>query len=151
MNPTGIGRKASLMIGNTIAEMEKVVNFVDRFGAAHAIPQAAINDLNLCLDELLNNTISYGYEDKLPHGIAIDVSLENGALIAKIQDDAIPFDPGKAVGASPDGTLQTRKVGGMGIHFVKTLMDGVDYARVGQYNVVKIRKNLQGGGGDGDR
>jgi serine/threonine-protein kinase RsbW len=151
MSPTGIGSKASLVIGNTIAEMEKVVDFVDRFGAVHAIPQAVTNDLNLCLDELLNNTISYGYEDQGPHSIAIDLSLANGLLIAKIQDDAIPVDPLKAVFAAPDEGLQSRKVGGLGVHFVRTLMDELDYTRVGQHNVVTITKKIRGEGVHGDR
>jgi serine/threonine-protein kinase RsbW len=144
MSPTGTGSKANLVIGNIIAEMEKVVDFVDRFGAARAIPQAVINDLNLCLDELLNNTISYGYEDQGSHSIEIDLSVENDLLIAKIQDDAIPFDPRKAAFAVPDGTLQTRRIGGLGVHFVKTLMDELGYMRVGRHNVVTITKKLRG-------
>lgn len=144
MSPTGTGSKASLEIGNVIAEMEKVADFVDRFGAAHAIPQAVTNDLNLCLDELLNNTISYGYKDQGPHSIAIGLSLANGLLIVKIQDDAIPFDPRKAVFAAPDGPLQTRKVGGLGVFFVKTLMDELGYMWDGRHNVVTITKKLRG-------
>ena len=144
MSPTVTGSKSSLVIGNTIAEIEKVVDFVDRFGAAHAIPQGVTNDLNLCLDELLNNTISYGYEDQGPHSIAIDLSLANNLLIAKIQDDAIPFDPCQAAFTAPDAPLQSRKVGGLGIHFVKTLIDELGYMRVGRHNVVTITKKLRG-------
>ena len=65
-------RSASLTIGNTIGEMEKVAAFVDRFGADQRIPQSAVNDLNVCLDELLNNTISYGYDDRGMHNISPD-------------------------------------------------------------------------------
>jgi hypothetical protein len=44
--------------------MEKGVALVEQFGAAHSVPtNQAINELNLCLDEILNNTISYGYDD----------------------------------------------------------------------------------------
>jgi anti-sigma regulatory factor (Ser/Thr protein kinase) len=150
MNSTGSGDKVSLVIGNSIAEMRNVVDFVDRFGAAHDIPQAIVNDLNLCLDELLNNTISYGYEDQGPHSIAINLSLADGLLIAEIQDDGKPFDPRKATAAMPDGTLQSRKIGGLGIYFVKTLMDEVGYIRVGRQNVVRITKKLKKGTAHGD-
>jgi anti-sigma regulatory factor (Ser/Thr protein kinase) len=54
---------STLVIGNRISEMEKVVALVEQFGAAHSVPNQAINELNLCLDEILNNTISYGYDE----------------------------------------------------------------------------------------
>lgn len=151
MSSTGSGSKVSLVIGNAIAEMEKVVHLVNRFGADHDIPQAVINDLNLCLDELLSNTISYGYEDKDTHSIVVNLSLTDGRLIAEIQDDAKPFDPREATPAAFGGTLQLRKIGGLGIHFVKSLMDEVGYRRTGERNVVRIEKKLRGERDDGNR
>ena len=140
MSSTNPGSKVSIAIGNTIAEMAMVVDLVDRFGAANYIPQAISNDLNLCLDELLNNTISYGYDDKARHSIVVTLSLTDGRLVAEIQDDGKPFDPRKAT-PTPKGSLQSRKTGGLGLHFVKTLMDEVGYMRVGRQNVVTIVKN----------
>ena len=131
------------MIGNTIAEMVKVIEFVEKFGAAHGIPQAAINDLNVCLDELLNNTISYGYDDQAPHSIAVDLTLAAGLLTADIQDDGKPFDPRKSTPKPSRGTIQSRAVGGLGLHFVKTLMDEVGYMRMGRNNVVRLVKRLR--------
>jgi anti-sigma regulatory factor (Ser/Thr protein kinase) len=151
MSSTGSDSKASLVIGNAIAEMEKVVHLVNRFGADHDIPQDVINDLNLCLDELLSNTISYGYEDQDIHSIVVNLSLTDGRLIAEIQDDAKPFDPREGTPAALGGTLQSRKVGGLGIHFVKTLMDEVGYRRMGKRNVVRIEKKLRGEREDGNR
>lgn len=151
MNSTNSGSKATLEIGNTIAEMEKVVDFVDRFGVAHNIPQFITNDMNLCLEELLNNTISYGYEDTKAHSIMVSLLLIDGLLIAEVQDDGKPFDPSEFAFQALDGTLQSRKLGGLGLRFVKTLTDEMGYTRLGQYNVVKIMKKLPEGRGDGDQ
>ena len=151
MKSPGPRHKASLAINNTIAEMQKVVDFVDRFGAAHDIPKAITNDVNLCLDELLNNTISYGYEDRQPRSIVVNLLLTRGVLAAEVQDDGKPFDLRKAAPAAPGGTLRSRKIGGLGVHFVKKLMDEVAYMRAGRHNVVRITKKLQDGAGDGDR
>jgi len=136
---TDRGSSASITIDNAIDEMAKVVDLVEAFGAAHDIPQAIRNDLNLCLDELLNNTISYGYDDEGHHGIVVTLSLTDGRLMAQIQDDARPFDPRQATPV-PEGSLRSRQVGGVGLHFVKTLMDEVGYVRVGPRNVVTIAK-----------
>lgn len=142
MSSSGPDRKDRLVIGNTIAEMQKVVDSVDQFGAAHDIPQSIINDMNLCLDELLNNIISYGYDDQKRHSIVVDLSLADGLLIAEIKDDGKPFDPRQPTDPVPDGTIQSRRIGGLGVHFVKALMDEIGYMRVGRHNVVKIMKRL---------
>ncbi len=131
--------------------MQKVVDFVDRFGADHDIPKGITNDLNLCLDELLNNTISYGYDDRQPHSIVVNLELNGGLLAAEIQDDGKPFDLRKASPAVPSGNLKSRKTGGLGVRFVKALMDEVAYMRAGRHNVVRIRKKLQERAGDGKR
>src|SRR5262245_62865488 len=52
-------KKDVVVITNAIADMAKVVEFVDRFGATHSVPGEVSNAFNLCLDELLNNVISY--------------------------------------------------------------------------------------------
>ncbi len=143
MTATGPGTKESLAIGNTIAEMAKVADFVDRFGAAHGISPAVINKLNVCLDELLNNTISYGYKDQAPHSIAVSLSLSDGRLVAEIVDDGEPFDPGRATSPPPSGPLASRKIGGLGLHLINTLMDEVGYVRMGSHNVVTLAKRLQ--------
>jgi serine/threonine-protein kinase RsbW len=143
MSSRGSYAKDRLVIGNTIAEMVKVIEFVEKFGAAHGIPQAAINDLNVCLDELLNNTISYGYDDQAPHSIAVDLTLAAGLLTADIKDDGKPFDPRKSTPKPSRGTIQSRAVGGLGLHFVKTLMDEVGYMRMGRNNVVRLVKRLR--------
>jgi len=128
--------------GNTIAEMRKVVDFVEKFGATHDIPKGATDDLNLCLDEILNNTISYGYDDQSKHSITVTLSVADGWLMAKIQDDGKPFDP-RAPGSAPmRGTMQSRQVGGLGRRFVKALMDEVDYERKRQYNVLTLKKKI---------
>ena len=150
MNSSGSEPKDRLVIGNTVAEMTKVIEFVEKFGATHGIPQAALNDLNVCLDELLNNTISYGYDDHAPHSIAVDLTLAAGLLIVGIEDDGKPFDPRQGTPMPSSGTIQSRAVGGLGLHFVKTLMNEVGYTRSGGNNVVRLVKKLGGEAGHGN-
>ncbi len=150
MNTNGPAN-ARVVIDNTIADMRKVVDFVDRFGAANHIPQPVINDLNLCLDELLNNTISYGYNDPGPHRIVVRLSLADDRVLAEIQDDAKPFDPRGAGSVPPEGSLQSRKLGGLGIRFIKTLADEIGYMREEPYNIVRVVKKLRQDASNGNR
>lgn len=141
---------AILTIGNAIGELEQVAAFVDRFGQDRRIPQSVANDLNVCLDELLNNTISYGYDDRGEHSITLILRFTSDLLTIEIQDDGKPFDPTKVDAKVPEGTLQSRKVGGLGIYFVRTLVDEMEYRRVGQLNVLTLRKRMKAEDVNGD-
>ena len=146
MSASGSPVTDTLTIGNAIAELRKVVDFVENFTAAYDLPKRVTNDLNLCLDEVLNNTISYGYEDQSAHSIAITLSLAEGWLIAEIRDDGKPFDP-REHGPAPapaKGAARSRQVGGLGRLFVKALMDKVDYKRISEYNVLTLKKKFAG-------
>jgi serine/threonine-protein kinase RsbW len=136
------GTHFSLRIGNTISEMKKVVDLVERFGAAHNVSKKAVNELNLCLDEILNNIISYGYDDKGLHSILVSLALVGDLMIAEIVDDGKPFDPRQATPPDPSQGLGERKVGGLGLHFVNALMDKVDYSRKNGCNHLKLHKKI---------
>jgi anti-sigma regulatory factor (Ser/Thr protein kinase) len=135
--------KASLCIGNAIAEMSKVADFVESFGVTHRLPSAAVNDMNLCLDELLNNTITYGYADDVAHSIAVSLTVERGRLVAELADDARPFDPRRSRFRPRAGGRGRRRIGKLGLRFVNALMDNVDYLRSDDYNLVRLEKMLQ--------
>jgi serine/threonine-protein kinase RsbW len=140
--------KASLRIGNTIAELRKVAKFVEAFGKTHGLPDNVVNDVSLCLDELLNNTISYGYQDEGRHSISItlqivSLQIDGQALLAELQDDAEAFDPRRSRSRRRSGDLGRRRAGGLGLQFVNALMDEVDYVRTDEYNQVRLKKILR--------
>ena len=123
--------------------MKKVVDLVDQFCAIQHLPRDIANDVNLCLDEILNNTISYGYDDQDEHSILVTLLVTGNWMIAEIKDDGKPFDPRQSAPPNPLDGLQARRVGGVGLHFVNALMDEVDYVRKQGYNHVQLKKKLQ--------
>ena len=135
--------KATLRIANAIGELTKIVEFVERYGRDRGLPAGAVNSLNLCLDEILNNVISYGYDGATRRVITLSLSVDGGFLVAEIEDDANPFDPRRSVPPELPRELATRELGGLGLHFVNSLMDVVDYRRSGGYNRTTLKKSLQ--------
>jgi anti-sigma regulatory factor (Ser/Thr protein kinase) len=133
---------STLVIGNRISEMEKVVALVEQFGAAHNLPNQVINDINLCLEEILNNTISYGYDDSNSHCIRVTLTLADEVVTAEAVDDGKAFDPRQSTPPDLSQSLRERKLGGLGLHLVKALADRVDYARKEGCNHLKLHKKL---------
>jgi serine/threonine-protein kinase RsbW len=129
-------------IRNRHAEMPAVVGMVERFGAEHRIPRNVVNDLNVALDEVLNNIISYAYLPGEQSDILVRLTMRPGEITVEIEDRGGPFDPLEAPLPDLSAPLRERKVGGLGIHFVKQLMDDVAYARVADTNRLRLRKRL---------
>ena len=134
---------AEIKIRNVVEDMSLVVEFVEAFGRTRGIAPSVINDLNICLDELLNNIISYGYDDRRDHSIRVKIAINGDELLTEIEDDGRPFDPRKSAKPNLAGDLQSRRLGGVGIHFVNRLMDDIDYDRSGRYNRLTLRKKLR--------
>jgi anti-sigma regulatory factor (Ser/Thr protein kinase) len=129
-------------IGNCTAEIAKIAEGVNRFGADHGLSKSVLNAVNVALDEVLNNTINYGYADNKRHEIIVSLSLEPGELVAEIKDDGIAFDPLAVPAPDLSGRLHERELGGIGVHFVRSLMDDIKYVRKGGANRLRLSKRL---------
>jgi serine/threonine-protein kinase RsbW len=139
---SGMGPSASteIRIANRISEMERVVEVVDSFGERHALSNEVMVALNVSLDEILNNIISYGYDDTADHDIVVRIELRDGSVEVAVEDDGKPFNPLLVPG--PDLAAKPRKVGGVGLHFVRKLTDHLEYARRGGINELRFSKKL---------
>ncbi len=134
--------RANIQIGNNIGELARVTATVERFGDANALPQQMVNDLNVTLDEVLSNIISYAYTDSAEHHITIDLSFDGECAKVVVEDDGVPFDPLQVPHPNPVPDLLERKVGGLGIHFIRTLMDDCAYVRSDGRNILTLTKRV---------
>ena len=134
-------------LSNELREIAGVAAQIDGFCAAHELTPGVSYALNLSIDEILTNTISYGYEDDGPHRIEVIVSLEEDALAVVIVDDSMPFDLGLAPERDLDLSLEDTALGGLGLYLVHQMMDSVDYRREEGCNVVTLIKKVRGEGG----
>ncbi len=129
----------SLRIDNALCELERLAEAVESWAMAVGLSGQSIFQINLVLDELLTNTISYGYDDDHPHSIEISMILNHGQVQITLRDDARPFDPFvEAQAPDLDSSLEERPIGGLGVYFVKQFMHSVSYAREGHHNVIRL-------------
>jgi anti-sigma regulatory factor (Ser/Thr protein kinase) len=134
--------RTSIRIANRIENMKSVASKVEAFGKDNGLPQSAINDLNVALDEVIVNIISYGYSDEADHTIEVVLSHDGTDVTAIVTDDGKPFDPLQTPPPTLGASLRTRRVGGLGIHFVRNLMDHCSYSRSNGQNELTLRKRI---------
>ncbi|WP_419786547.1 ATP-binding protein [Pseudodesulfovibrio sp.] len=116
---------------------------VEAFGEQHGLPVKVVFHLNLVLDELITNIISYGYTDFDEHPIDVSVALDGDLITIRLEDDAQPFNILEAPEPNFEVPVEDRlRPGGMGVHLVKNMVSRIDYKREDGKNVLILTKDL---------
>ncbi|MEN6461574.1 MAG: SpoIIE family protein phosphatase, partial [Syntrophomonas sp.] len=127
---------------NRLEEISVLAEAIEDFGAVNNLPKEAIFQVNLSLDELLTNTISYGFSAGGEHEIIIELALRDKTLTIEIRDDGLPFNPLQHSEPDISQDIEERPIGGLGIHLVRKMMDDIEYRREADCNVLIMKKHL---------
>lgn len=136
------GQVTRIRIGNRLDEMAVLNDEVERLAARHQLPQRVVQEVGVALDEIVSNVIQHGFADDGEHHIDIRLQLLSGLLLVQVEDDGIEFDPLQHSSPELQGSMQERKIGGVGILFVRALMDSVSYRRVLGRNILEMTKRV---------
>jgi anti-sigma regulatory factor (Ser/Thr protein kinase) len=137
--------RIEMVIGNRVEELARVAAPLDDLGTRRGLPRDAVADMHVALDEVLTNVLSHAYDDAGTHDIRIVLAVYPDALQAEIEDDGRPFDPLTVAPPDRAAPLGERKLGGLGIHFVRNLLNGLAYQRIGDRNRLVLTKSLVAG------
>jgi len=132
-----------IKLRNQVSELDRLNQALTEFGRHHGLAPKVFHDLNLVLEEILTNIISYGYTDNREHEISVNLSLEPGEVRVDVEDDGQPFNPLEAPEADTTRPLEERTIGGLGIHLVRKLMDRIEYRRQEGKNRLVMKKLLR--------
>ena len=129
---------------NDLAEIQLLAEAVEFFWEEQGLPQKALFQVNLALDELLTNTISYGYPEGGQYELLVRLTLEEEKdLIIEIRDDGFPFNPLERDEPDISQDIEERPIGGLGIHLVRKMMDEIEYRWEDDHNVLVMRKHIK--------
>jgi anti-sigma regulatory factor (Ser/Thr protein kinase) len=97
---------------------------------------------NLAIEEIVTNVIKYGFDDASKHEIAVRLEMTENALKIEICDHGKEFNPFNQ--PEPDISLPSKepKIGGLGVHFVRKMLDACAYYRRDGRNIVRLSKKL---------
>lgn len=136
----GNGELLQFSVANDLREIAVAADRIDEFCSLNGIPPATAYAINLSVDELLTNTISYGYEDGGKHRIDLRIRLDGDVLAVEISDDGIEFAPDSADDPDTHASIEDRPIGGLGIFLTRQMMDSFEYRRDEGRNIVTLTK-----------
>ena len=123
-----------------LSELKTLCRHLEDCGNVMELPQQCLFQINLGLDELFTNIISYGFEDESEHHIKFSLAMDRETLTVQVEDDGVPFNPLDVTGPEVSQDLDSINIGGLGIHLVKKMMDDIDYQRVEGKNKLILKK-----------
>ena len=124
------------------AELAAAREFVAQIGALAGLDAAAIQHCELAVDEAMSNIIEHGYRSPgSDQSIEITCITSDEGLTIIIIDSGEAFNPLSNPIPNYLTPLAERTEGGWGIHFIRTLMDKVQYARRDGQNQLTMLKH----------
>ncbi len=127
-----------------IAALDDVFRSVDEFLAGQALDEKTVLITKLVVEELFTNLVRHdvGGLDR----VVVSLEREGSRLIIRLRDfDVDPFDLSEAEPVDIHLPLARRKVGGLGLHLVRNLVDELRYDYDDRTLSVTAIKNLERG------
>ena len=104
---------------------QRVLDFL----ADQVLGDAVRNRLEVVFEELVSNTIHHGFARNSDQSIHVRVQPRPGLVELTFEDDGIPFNPLEAEPPEPLTSIETARIGGMGLPLVAKLCSQLSYER----------------------
>ena len=124
-----------------ISDLTMLVTKLEKFFEENNISSISM-PMTLILEELYTNTITHGASDGRDIFIEVNLGIDKNELVMTYKDNGIPFNVLKLPDPDLTASIENREVGGLGVHYVKTLTDSVEYDYLEKQNVLKMKKKL---------
>lgn len=131
-----------IKIENRINEIPRLNEMLADYAENKGMSEELVFQIRLALEEMITNTIKYGYDGAERHIISIIVEIDQNKLTIEVEDDANPFNPMDHEPRNLSGDMEDWDIGGLGIHMVKQLMDDIEYRREAGVNKLKLTKKI---------
>jgi anti-sigma regulatory factor (Ser/Thr protein kinase) len=131
-------RKMSVVLENKLEELSVLTQMLQVFLRPYQMPSGALYALELSLEEILVNIVSYAYDDDECHDILFKVEVDDDMIAMKFVDGGNPFNPLAKEKADTQNPLMERGIGGLGINFVRQMRDMMEYQRKDDKNILRI-------------
>ncbi|HPB30009.1 MAG TPA: ATP-binding protein [Candidatus Sumerlaeota bacterium] len=131
-----------ITLQNDLSEVERLNDEVSAFIVSRGLDAETVFKVNLALEEVVTNVMNYAYGRDVRKELDVLISHEPGELTIEVVDSGPPFNPLER--PEPDLTLpiEKRPIGGLGIHLVRSIMNGLDYHRTHDKNHLIMKKQV---------
>ena len=125
-----------------LKSLDEIFKFINEFSAKTGVDESVVFTINLVVEELFTNMVKYTSENT--NEILLELKKNEDDLIIHLTDfDVDPFDISKTAEVDTKQSLEERRVGGLGIHLVKQMIDKIEYEYKDRQSKIILIKHLE--------
>ena len=147
-------RKASSDVGHhaicriaCMDALQELRDFTESAADHSGLKRDDVFAFKLAVDEICTNIIQYGFKGREPGLLSLSFDMKDNTATLIVRDNGKHFSPEQAQSPDLEAGWEERQIGGLGIFFVKELMDNVTYNQtdegVNQFILEKKIRNNQ--------
>jgi anti-sigma regulatory factor (Ser/Thr protein kinase) len=125
-----------------LSAVRSLAQMVEEFGDANKLPDQQIYMINLALDELITNMVSYGLRGVARPKIEVALRITDTMLVLSMEDNGQQFDPTDNTEPDLSSAVDERPIGGLGLHLIKAFADRVKYEYAAGKNKLTLEHDL---------
>ena len=133
----------SFKLKSDLSELKDLRLHLQHCAQAIGLSENCLFEINVCLDELFTNVVTYGFKKDAEHLITFAFKAAGHELTIEIEDKSVPFNPLEIEDPKMPADPIDFKIGGLGIYIVKNLTDNVWYKRKHGKNKLTLKKYIQ--------
>ena len=135
------GREFEICVSSALQNLADIGDFVSERARLSGMDEAQVFDVQMAVDEACSNTVQHGYEGRDDGQIRICCFAQGSDFVVRITDRGRPFDPSTVATPDTSSPLEDREIGGLGLFFIRELMDEVSFqSDPAAGNVLVMRK-----------
>lgn len=126
-----------LEIEGKLENLSKISDFIANAMRELGLYDRKVFDIQMAVDEACANIINHGYREK-KGTIALSCRKKGKNIVITIADEGTPFDPTSVKPPDLDAIMEEQEMAGLGIYFIKRLVDAVKYDYRAGKNVLTL-------------
>lgn len=118
-----------------VESLHELLTFIRAEAKKRGFSESALGRIELVAEEALVNVFVHGYAQTRGMVEVRCLVSDDPALTIEIHDTGVAFDPLSLAEPDVQSDLTKRKIGGMGVFFIRKMTDQVAYRREGDRNI----------------
>ncbi len=129
---------SQLKLPANLENLPQLIESVSRCAKQQGFNPGKVTEIELALEEALVNIVNYAYQNNIGDIKVTCFFDDDNRFTIAIEDTGVHFDVLSVGQPNITSKISERKVGGLGIFFIRKLMDGVLYQRKGNKNILTL-------------
>jgi serine/threonine-protein kinase RsbW len=122
--------------------LEEIFEFTERFFETETINESVRFAVHFVMEELFTNMVKYNPGNS--NDILLGVDKTNNSVKISLTDyDVDPFDVTEERDVDIESPLTERKVGGLGLHLIKIMVDSMEYHYSDRQSKITFTKGIE--------